>query len=448
MKLSQISIRAKLGLLMVIAMVLLAGTRGYGLLQLGAYLDRMSGYTRAIDESHQKLQGILDARIADLAGGRSDPAAQEAHDKRVLALRAELQARRGAADAAQHEERSIMRATYVSMLVLVFVVCGAIYWLLMRYVVRPMQGMAEVANRVAAGDLTTAIAVTSHDEIGKVMQSLRDMNDGLAALIGKIRNVSHSISGSTTRIAAASNSLTHHVSAHTQFLHETAGSMRELADAVGGNAASAERARELAASARDVAIKGGAEVDEMVNAMKRVSASSQKIVDIVSIIDAITFQTNILALNAAVEAARAGEQGRGFAVVAAEVRSLAQRSAAAAREIAALIDESVRDARHGGSLAEKAGVTMTQIVKGARAVDEIMAQLAAASAAQQEVIERVRQTVGRIDQTGEQQELLAHAVEATESMRRQSQELIAAVSVFRMHEVVRMSEQYGASVPS
>jgi methyl-accepting chemotaxis protein len=291
-----------------------------------------------------------------------------------------------------------------------------------------------VADRVATGDLTTEIAVKSKDEIGQVMQSLHDMNVSLGDLIGKIHRVSHSIGGSTAEIAAASNSLTQHVSAHTAFLHQTAGSLRNLADAVNGNAESALRARELAASAREVAIKGGAEVGEAVDVMTRISASSQKVVDIVSIIDGITFQTNILALNAAVEAARAGEQGRGFAVVAAEVRTLAQRSAVAAREIAGLINASVLELRSGSAQVEKAGTTMTQIVKSARAVDDIMAQLAGASTEQQRVIGEVRVALDRIDQTSEQQALLAHAVAAANSMRAQTEELIQAVSVFRMNE--------------
>lgn len=448
MNLSQLSVRAKLGLLMLLAMVLLAGTRGAGLIQLGSYLDRIKSFTQAIDDAHQQIQAVQQAHIADVRAGKSGDATQKSYETRIASLQGQLESRRMDAAAVQHRERAIMHWTYVSMLVLVFVVCGAIYWLLMRLVVRPLQGVAAVADRVAAGDLTMDIVVKGKDEIGQVMQSLHDMNVSLGDLIGKIRRVSHSIGGSTAEIAAASNSLTQQVSDHTAFLQQTASSLRSLADAVSGNAESAQRAREVAASAREVAIKGGTEVSEAVDVMMRISASSRKIVDIVTIIDGITFQTNILALNAAVEAARAGEQGRGFAVVAAEVRSLAQRSAAAAKEIAGLINASVLELRRGSAQVEKAGTTMTQIVKGARAVDDIMAQLAGASTEQQRVIGEVRVALDRIDQTSEQQALLAHAVAAANSMRTQTQELIEAVSVFRLnqHDARASAEGLGRAV--
>jgi methyl-accepting chemotaxis protein len=258
------------------------------------------------------------------------------------------------------------------------------------------------------------------------------MNDSLSGLIGKIRTVSHSIDARSEEVASASASLAHQVGEQTEFFRRTAASLRDLADAVSSNAESAGSARKLAADARSVAVKGGLEVGQAIETMTRISASSEKIVEIVSIIDGITFQTNILALNASVEAARAGEHGRGFAVVAAEVRSLAQRSADAAREITALIDQSVRELAQGGGIIEKAGATMTQIVTGSRAVDDIMSEIAAASAQQRQVIEQVRATVDSIDQTTEQQMLLTQAAQAAASMRQQAQDLTAAVSVFRL----------------
>ena len=241
-----------------------------------------------------------------------------------------------------------------------------------------------------------------------------------------------SIESSTGKISATSDNLSREVEAQAAALQKTAATMQDLAAAVTRNSDNAGRARELAATARDVATKGGVEVGAAVKTMSNISNSSRKIVDIVSIIDGITFQTNILALNAAVEAARAGEQGRGFAVVAAEVRSLAQRSTEAAKEIAALINASVEDLRHGGDLVSKAGSTMTEIVDAARAVDEIMAEIAAASAQQRREIERVRMTVDQIDHTSQQQALLLRAAEVTESMQQQAQELISAVSAFRL----------------
>ncbi len=432
--LKNLSIRTKLALLLLVAMVFLAGTRGLGLIQLGGYLDRVNSYAVSMDALHQQVEAVQASHLAAVrAGAGSDAAApQAAHDEKIGVLRGQLQAQRAEWNTLQQRERAIMYSTYVAMLIIVFIVGGGIYWLLMATVVRPLQGMASVANVVAAGDLTQDIGVRSEDEIGKVMQALRDMNGSLSALIGKIRAASQSIGAGTTQISMAGDSLLRHVEGQTDFLQRTATSLRELAAAVTSNAGNAGRARKLAANAREVAIRGGTEVGEAVDTMLNISNSSQKIVDIVSIIDGITFQTNILALNAAVEAARAGEQGRGFAVVASEVRSLAQRSASAAREIADLINASVRDLREGSGLVEKAGATMTQIVGGARAVDDIMVIMAADAEQQRQVIEQVRATVDRVDQSSQQQALLANAASAAESMRLQVQQLMTAVSVFRL----------------
>jgi methyl-accepting chemotaxis protein len=426
------SVRAKLALLLVVAMVLLAGTRGLGLIQLGGYLDRMNGYALSIDELHQQLESLQDSRIADIRAGRVDAASQTAHEAKIGELRAALQAKRADYAQVQQRERAIMYSTYITMLLLVFVVSGAIYWLLMALVIRPLQGMARVANLVAAGDLTTDVDVTSTDEIGKVMGALSEMNSNLGSLIGKIRSISQSIGSRTEQIATTGDELSRHIEAQADALQKTGATMNALATTVTRNADSAGRARELAAKARDVAIKGGAEVGEAVDTMSNISGSSRKIVDIVSIINGITFQTNILALNAAVEAARAGEQGRGFAVVASEVRSLAQRSAAAAKEIAALINESVAQLNRGGDIVAKAGTTMTEIVDAARAVDDIMTEIASASAQQRRDIEQVRATVDRIDRTSQQQALLVEAAEVIRSMQQQAEELIAAVSAFRL----------------
>ncbi len=432
MRLGHISIRTKLVVLLILALTLLAGTRGIGLIQLGGYLDSINSHITALDRIHQTLEREQQSHIAGLGAGRGADAATSAHAAKVAALRAQLTETRAAWERVQSRERAIMYATYIGMLVVIFVVSGGIYCLLMATVVRPLQGVARVANVVAAGDLSTDIEVKTGDEIGKVMQALREMNSSLGALIGKIRAVSQSLDGSTGQIAGAGDGLMRHVEGQTDFLQKTAATLRGLAHAVSSNAENAARARELAASARDVAIQGGAEVGEAVATMSGIDARSRQIVDIVSIIDGITFQTNILALNAAVEAARAGEQGRGFAVVAAEVRGLAQRSAAAAKEIAALINSSVFELQRGGALVEKAGNTMVRIVDGARAVDDIMNKMADDAARQRAVIEQIRATVDRVDQTSEQQALLVNAAAAAQSMREAVHELIAAVSVFRL----------------
>ena len=432
MNLRRLTIRTRLALLLAVALSVLAVTRGLGLIQLGGYLERINSYTASLDRIHLQLQQLQEAHMTALREGRADAALQAAHESAGSSLRQQLATVRAEWAGTEQRERRIMYTTYVGMLVLVLVVGGAIYWLLMAMVVRPLRGVARVAHVVAAGDLTTNIEVRREDEIGHVMQALGEMNDSLGALIGKIRSVSQSLDASTAQIADAGGGLTRHVEAQSEFLQRTAATLRDLAGAVAANADNATRARQLAASARDVANRGGDEVGQAVSSMGSITASSKKIVDIVSIIDGITFQTNILALNAAVEAARAGEQGRGFAVVAAEVRSLAQRSAAAAKEIAALIDESVRELQRGGGLIEKAGATMVRIVEGARAVDDIMAKMAADAAQQRQVIEQVRATVDRVDQGSQQQALLADAADAAQSMRQQVAELMRAVSVFRL----------------
>jgi methyl-accepting chemotaxis protein len=430
--LKNLSVRTKLALLLVVAMVILAGTRGLGLIQLGGYLDRMNSFTVYIDELHLQLEAAQALHSANVRAGGDVTASQSAQDTQVSALRTQLQAKRAEWNAVQQRERTVMYATYVAMLIVVFIVSGGIFWLLMATVVRPLRGIASVANQVAGGDLTKDIEVKSSDEIGSVMQALRDMNGSLSALIGKIRSTSHSLGASTEQISVAGDSLSRHVEGQTEFLQKTAATLRELAAAVSSNADNAGRARKLAAGAREVAIRGSEEVGQAVDTMINISNSSKKIVDIVSIIDGITFQTNILALNAAVEAARAGEQGRGFAVVAAEVRSLAQRSATAAKEIAGLINASVRELQEGSGMVEKAGSTMTQIVGGARAVDDLMVAMATDAERQRQVIEQVRATVDRVDQGNQQQALLANAAGAAESMRLQVQELIAAVSAFHL----------------
>ena len=433
MKLGRITVRTKLALLLLVAMGFLAATRGLGLMQLGGYLDRMNSYTLSLDTLHQQLEAAQESRITDLRAGRADAVTPEAHDLKVRELRVQLQARRADADAMQQSERAIMYNTYVGMLLVVFVVGGGIYWLLMATVVRPLRGMAAVANVVAAGDLTTDIRVNSEDEIGGVMQALRDMNGSLSELIGKIRGISQSIGGSTDQIAAAGDSLSRHVETQTDFLQKTAATLRELAAAVTRNADKASRARELAASARDVAIKGGVEVGQAVDKMSSISASSQKVVDIVSIIDSITFQTNILALNAAVEAARAGEQGRGFAVVATEVRNLAQRSAAAAKEIKVLIGDSVAAVETGSKLVDEAGATMDDIVSSVARVTDIMSEITAASHEQEAGIEQINQAIGEMDSVTQQNAaLVEEAAAAASSLREQAGNLAQAVAVFKL----------------
>ena len=420
----QLSIRAKLALILLVATAFLAGTRGVGLLQLESYLDRMNAYTTSLDKLHLSLEA---AQMPEIA------AAAAQHEGAVKELREKLAQLREEISQVQERERTIMYRTYIGMLIVVLVVCGGVYLLLMSAVVRPLQGVVAVANVVASGDLSSQIEVQSADEIGAVMRALHEMNENLGRLIGGIRKISHTIDGETAQIAEASDGLSRYIEALAQALQNTGAVMAGLAATVSSNAGNAQRARELAASARAVAVKGGVEMSEAANTIAGVSGSSRKIVEIVSIIDGITFQTNILALNAAVEAARAGEQGRGFAVVAGEVRRLAQRSAGAAKEIASLIGASVEELKKGSAQMSHAGATMTQIVAAVRAVDEIMLEIAAASAQQRQEIDHVRRAVEEIDQTSQQQALLTRAMLAAQDMLRNSTaELRTAVAAFRL----------------
>ena len=300
-------------------------------------------------------------------------------------------------------------------------------------ITRPLQQAVDVAAAVAKGDLTRRIEVKSTDEAGQLLQALKGMNANLAAIVGEVRSTTDSISTAAQQIAAGNADLSQRTEEQASSLEETACSMEELTSTVKQNAENAKQANQLAASASEVAVKGGQVVGEVVHTMASISASSKKIVDIISVIDGIAFQTNILALNAAVEAARAGEQGRGFAVVAAEVRNLAQRSAAAAKEIKALIGDSVDKVDAGAKLVDEAGETMDEIVSSVKRVTDIMAEITAASNEQSAGIEQVNQAITQMDEVTQQNAaLVEEAAAAAESMQEQARALKDAVSKFNL----------------
>jgi len=290
-----------------------------------------------------------------------------------------------------------------------------------------------VANAVAKGDLTQRIEVRSQDEIGKLMQALKDMNESLSGIVGEVRNTTESITVASQEIAQGNADLSQRTEEQASSLEETASSMEELTSTVRQNAENAKQANQLATNASDVAVKGGKVVGDVVETMASISSSSKKIVDIISVIEGIAFQTNILALNAAVEAARAGEQGRGFAVVAGEVRNLAQRSAAAAKEIKGLIDDSVEKVDSGSRQVDQAGATMNEIVQAVKRVTDIMSEISAASQEQGAGIEQVNQAVVQMDEVTQQNAaLVEEAAAAAEAMQGQAEVLMHAVSVFKL----------------
>jgi methyl-accepting chemotaxis protein len=290
-----------------------------------------------------------------------------------------------------------------------------------------------MARSVASGDLTTELEVTSKDECGQLLQALQDMNDSLVNIVIEVRSGADAMATATSQIAAGNMDLSSRTEEQASALEQTAASMEELASTVKQNFETGRHANELAGTATQVAVKGGGVVAQVVHTMESINTSSKKIADIIGVIDGIAFQTNILALNAAVEAARAGEQGRGFAVVASEVRSLAGRSAEAAKEIKHLIAASVSDVSQGCQLVEQAGSTMDEIVVHVRRVADLMGEVTNASQDQTSGIEQVNQAVGQMDQVTQQNAaLVEEAAAAAQSLEHQAKNLVQVVSVFHL----------------
>jgi len=310
---------------------------------------------------------------------------------------------------------------------------GLLAWVLTRSITRPLQRAVAVAHAVAQGDLSSRIEVDARDETGDLMAALKSMNGNLNALVTRVRSGADSIATAAGEVAAGNQDLSSRTEQQAGSLEESASSMEELTSTVRQNADNAQQGKRMAVSASEVASRGGAVVAQVVETMGAINASAHKIVDIISVIDGIAFQTNILALNAAVEAARAGEQGRGFAVVAGEVRTLAQRSAAAAREIKALIGDSVEKVGTGSRLVDEAGATMQEVVASVQQVTAIMAEISAASGEQSAGIAQVNDAITQMDQVTQQNAaLVEQAAAATESMQEQAHSLAEAVSVFRL----------------
>lgn len=306
-------------------------------------------------------------------------------------------------------------------------------WSLTVGITRPLSNAVTASRRVADGDLSGEIVVSSKDETGELLQALKDMNGNLLKIVSEVRTGTDTIATASSQIAAGNLDLSSRTEQQASSLEETASSMEELTSTVKQNADNARQANQLAISATEVAAKGGHVVDQVVQTMESINGSSKKIVDIISVIDGIAFQTNILALNAAVEAARAGEQGRGFAVVASEVRALAQRSASAAKEIKGLIDDSVSKVDGGTKLVAEAGQTMGEVVSSIQRVTDIMGEIMSASQEQTSGIEQINQAISQMDQVTQQNaSLVEEAAAASEAMQDQAAKLAQAVSVFKL----------------
>ena len=315
-------------------------------------------------------------------------------------------------------------------------------WLsLRRSIGRPLEEALAQFDAIAAGDLRRELIVTSRDEMGQLLSGLAKMQASLVSTVRTVRSGSESIASATKQIAAGNIDLSSRTEEQASALQETASSMDELTGTVKQNAENARQASQLAVNASDIASRGGQVVEEVVETMNAISSSSSKVVDIIGVIEGIAFQTNILALNAAVEAARAGEEGRGFAVVAGEVRSLAQRSGAAAKEIKSLIGDSTAKVESGSVLVARAGETMNEIVQAVRRVTDIMGEISAASDEQSQGIEQVSRAVGQMDEVTQQNAaLVEQAAAAAASLEEQTRKLKDVVGHWQVSSDVSSSD--------
>jgi aerotaxis receptor len=324
-----------------------------------------------------------------------------------------------------------------SMLNLACVALALYFWhSLHRAVVAPLRQATSFARKMAGGDLTGALAVGPDNEMGQLLAALRQTNVNLHSIIGDVRNNFDEIQTATSEIASGNMDLSGRTESQASSLQQTAASMEQLTTNVQQSAASVHSANELAEKASSVAAEGGDIVARLVHTMDDISQSSGKILDIIGLIDGIAFQTNILALNAAVEAARAGEHGRGFAVVATEVRSLAHRSATAAKEVKTLIDSSIANVNAGSKLTSNAGATMTEVIKSVGRVTHVMDEIHTATLEQSKGIGQVNQAVVQIDDITQQNAaLVEQAAAAAGSLARQAEWVAQAMAVFKLQEI-------------
>jgi methyl-accepting chemotaxis protein len=394
--------------------------------------DRKAVMSSSVAPMVDTIKGGDHDKATELLHAKLQPAMVTAMASMEALLKLQLDVAR-----AEYDKSQAMFATFrmVAIVALLIGLAGAIVaaiWLI-GAIMRPLHRAIEVAEAVAGGDLTQVIESESHNEMGQLTDALKAMNDSLVKIVGQVRSGTETISVASQQIASGNNDLSTRTETQASTLEETASSMEELTSTVQQNSENARSANALAVTASEVASKGGAVVSQVVETMGAISQASGKIVDIIGVIDGIAFQTNILALNAAVEAARAGEQGRGFAVVASEVRNLAQRSAAAAKEIKTLINDSVAQVDNGSRLVSDAGSTMQEVVSSVRRVTDIMGEIMAASVEQSAGIEQINMAVAEMDNVTQQNAaLVEEAAAAAEAMKEQTVQLAAAVSVFRL----------------
>jgi len=401
-------------------------------------IDSLNKSDQALDKPVAQALGLAtgfrNEEAAAVLMNEVDPVIQKSLFDLNRLIEIQQKAAETAVNAAIVNGDRIAATTYI-VDVIVLALAVLIAWTTTRSITGPLRDSVAVAKRVAAGDLTSRIVLSGRDEATDLLRALRDMNDGLGRMVEQIRTGAESIAVGANQVAAGNQQLSSRTEEHASSLEETASTLEEFTTTVKQNADHARSASQLAGSAAATAEKGGEVVNKVVATMQEVTQSSKRIGDIVAVIDGISFQTNILALNAAVEAARAGEQGRGFAVVASEVRSLAQRSAESAKEIRALIENSVGRVETGARLVEQAGKTIEELVVSVRKVAEIVTEIASASHEQSSGIEQINKAITQMDTVVQMNaSLVEEATAAATSMAGQAQGLARAVAQFRVEE--------------
>ncbi|MFY3386286.1 methyl-accepting chemotaxis protein [Paracidovorax sp. MALMAid1276] len=396
-------------------------------------LEEIKAYETGISPIFEKIEG---AQLDGAGGGAYADRLKvhmEATDKLFSSLASAARTQMDEARAAVETRTSTMSALIGFGLVLALAVLIPLTFFSVRSITRSLGQAQELADRIASGDLSRDVVPTNQDEVGQLVASMGRMQEALRGLVRQVQDAAGNISTASSEIASGNHDLSHRTEQTAANLEETASSMEVLTSTVQQSARSSRQASDFASSAAEVAARGGAVVSQVVTTMDQITTSSRKIADITGVIDSIAFQTNILALNAAVEAARAGEQGRGFAVVAGEVRSLAGRSASAAREIKALISASVERVEQGTALVDRAGSTMTEVVASIRRVTDIVGEISAASHEQSLGVAQVGEAVTQMDQVTQQNAALVEEMAAAaSSLQNQAEDLVQVVSVFRL----------------
>jgi methyl-accepting chemotaxis protein len=395
-----------------------------------------------LQKAHDGLQSTIDAVDAALAAGDDDLAATEIVTKVAPAFdiltdaltQASMHQFKRAEEAltAAQGEFSANRTVVISAMIVAAIVAAGLAVMLLRSIMSALGVAVNVADRIANGELGHEIPANRGDEFGALLGALKRMDVKLSEIVGSVRDASGAVGGAAAQLSKGNDDLSQRTQEQASALEETASSMEEMTATVKQNADNARQANQLASGARNQAERGGSIVQRTVGAMEEINGSSRKIADIIGVIDEIAFQTNLLALNAAVEAARAGEQGRGFAVVASEVRSLAQRSATAAKEIKELIKDSVEKVKAGSGLVDESGKALGDIMESVKKVSDIVAEIAAASEEQASGIEQVNNAVTQMDDTTQQNAaLVEEAASAAKAMEQQAQRLVEEISFFR-----------------